>query len=533
RRLASPGNEKLGEQLFGTSDRNKWPEPVRKLVESWTGAAKNVRGEAVGWNEANAREILNANMNERLLDINGQRHRLYTIEYRAKLHESEAHYLTYGVEEKTAGEQVAALAHDARAEQTTRESLATGELLKVNTSPDTTRTLTDYSGKDATAEALILSAKFHAGAKYTNRSSLDRAWSKFDASARRMLDKGIGRDEATKVEQLNDLVRKFAAQVPELANDPLMKNAKIVADPTLSEGGKLVFTHNGAEIKPTFHDGTHAFVRGESGEITKIPLSEIAVEMRVSRATLEAAETAGGKGNMQASEVVSTVYHQLHQVDQLRTRAQRAKNAGVDLESRTTEPLVINHFLATESAASRTSADYTQYRLNGNSVDGKTFVHSSITEFDLKKPIAEMTGERVVTSVGADGRLRIYVINSNKNIIGEVSEKQAEELIEKSFGKLIKAVDEKIEKAKQEKNAEQEAELRKQKAKLEGDLKRYKTEPEFRKALNGRLGRLGSTARAGLGIGVTVLFLTTTVLDLYRKESNESDIDLNIPIHGS
>ncbi len=534
RKLATPGNESLSRHLFGSPDSSKWPEAIKKLVETWHTAQKNARGEAIGWNEAGARALLTEGLQGRLIAINGERHRLYTVEYRGKLHESETHLLTVGAQKQTAAEHMSALADDAKAERTAGKTVTSSEHAKLDVTPRTNRAVTDYSGKDATTEGFMLSVMFHEGKKWTRTGSLDHEWKRFETKARQVLDKGLGTDRKSKHEQLNQILREFVKQVPSLSTDPLVDSAQITFDPSLKEGGKVAFTHKNAEIRPIFRDSEHVYVRGESGEIEKIKLSEVRVQLRLSQASMEAADTSKGRPNLKATELVSSLYHQLHHLDQLQSRYDRAKQQGIDLLSTTAEPLLIEHFMASESIAAELSADFIQFRLNGNSVDGKTKLHdTSVSDFDLKRPIAEMLGERVVTSMGADGRLRIYVLNKNQSI-SEIDPARSEKLIKDSFTALLKALDDKISKARDDKNESLEKKLLEERAKLQTDFDSYKNgNSSFRKNLFNKLGKLAHAGRAGVGVGVTVLFLTATALEYWRKDAHESDIDLKIPMSGS
>ncbi len=179
-----------------------------------------------------------------------------------------------------------------------------------------------------------------------------------------------------------------------------------------------------------------------------------------------------------------------------------------------------------EKSSADVSADYLQYRLNGNSLDGKTMVHATPVPYDIKRPIQDLRGERIVTAIEPDGRMRLYVIDKNSSV-KEVDTASTESLIEKSFDELAKSNDRKLEAAKSDpaKNKDLIEKLQAQKRAIALDKAKYGNNPDFRRTVNHSIAeRLKSSGKV-TGTSVTVLFLATTAMELFHRETYpDSDV---------
>lgn len=409
---------------------------------------------------------------------------------------------------------------------------------KAETKLDTTRIVTDHSGKDSAtlvADSLTLTTLYNEGKNQSElgRTGLDKQFDRFRNNSRMMLDKLASTSEG-KAQQLNDLLRKFTSQVDSLKDNPLLTNAKVVADKSLSSGGKLVFTHGEIAIEPLYTDATRVHFKAATGEIKSAPLGEVKVEMRVSEAALNDARMTNSTTNskLKAAEIVSTLFHQLHQVDQLRGRQERAKMNGIDLASTTGDAVARKQFLEREKAHADVAAEYLQFNLNGNSLDGREPIHATPpVAYDIKKPIAELMGERIVTSMGSDGRMKIFVLNKNKTVT-ELESERSEALIKDGFKKMVERCNEKIKEAEKANNKELVEKYKAERERILKDQHSYETDPAFKKNVHHEVAK-HSKARARLGAAVTVMFLVTYTLDHMRRESHGSDLNLDIDITGT
>ncbi|MDZ4835829.1 MAG: dual specificity protein phosphatase family protein [Candidatus Melainabacteria bacterium] len=582
--LHNPEHGALRMQLFGASEIEKLPPRVREQIGIYDAALK--AGKPASYDGLQARTVLEANLNGRLRDINLERRHLEES-YLKPLHEIEAQLVEVeaiesrlkeakttktevlpdpgtvkpgtvpGVKpvegappvverpgsgerpgaEKPAGEKPAG--ENPGSEKPGGEKPKAETERPAETKLDTSRSVADHSGKDSAAlvsESLTLSTLYNEGRKNSElgRTGLDKHFDRFRNNSRMMLDKLASTPEG-KTEQLNQLLRKFSAQVDVLKDNPLIKGATVVADKSLSSGGKLVFMHGNVAIEPLFTDATSAHYRTATGEIKKAPLSELKVELRVSETALSEARVADASANskLKAAEIVSTLFHQLHQVDQLRGRQERARMNGIDLASDKGDALARRQFLEREKTHADLAADFLQFNLNGNSLDGREPIHATPpVSYDIKKPISELLGERIVTSMGSDGRMKIFVLNKNKTVT-ELESERSEALIKDGFKKMVERCNEKIKEAEKAKNEELVEKYKAERERIVKDQRSYETDPAFRKAVHHDLARHASRARAGVGAAVTVMFLVTFTLDHMRKESHGSDLNLDIPISGN
>lgn len=568
--LHNPENSELRMKLFGVAEIEKLPPKVREQIGIYDAAQK--AGKTGSYDGLQARTVLEANLNARLRDINLERKHLEES-YLKPLHEIEAQLLEVEAIE-TRQKEAKTTAVDT-VESGTKPGTSTGDKPGTpvtkppvvdrpggerpggekpggekpgekpggekpgETKLDTTRVVADHAGKDTAAlvsESLTLSTLYHEGRKNSElgRTGLDKQFDRFRNNSRMMLDKLASTPEG-KTEQLNDLLRKFSSQVDVLKDNPLIKSATVVADKSLSSGGKLVFMHGDVVIEPLFTDATKAHYKSATGEIKSVPLAELKVEMRVSEAALSEARMTGAASasKVKAAEIVSTLFHQLHQIDQLRGREERAKMNGIDLASNKGDALSRRQFLEREKAAADLSADFLQFNLNGNSLDGRETIHATPpVAYDIKKPIAELTGERIVTSMGSDGRMKIFVLNKNKTVT-ELEAERSEALIKEGFKQLKDRCLEKIKQAEKDDKKELAEKYKQELKKIEADQLRYEKDPAFRKTVHHELGKNTGRARAGLGAAVTVMFLITYTLDHMRKEDHGTDLNLDINISGT
>lgn len=404
---------------------------------------------------------------------------------------------------------------------------------------DSTRSISDYSNKtseEIVSEALRLTTEFHARKKYTlaGRQGLDRHQDKFFARTQQLLTRGVASEHDAKLSQFEKLTKEFASSTERLKDSSLLQNAKIVADPDLANGGRLVYRLNNENVEvyltwsPVYEAQAKddVLIKKPNGELFVVKAKDIQVELRISAATLAACSSDTPAGRSAVSEVASSLYHQLHQIDQIQTRHERATAEGLDLIS---EPqrLQIRSFLQREKTAADVSADHLQYRLNGNSLDGKTMVHATIVPYDIKRPIQDLRGERVVTAMEPDGRMRLYVIDKNSSV-KEVDAKSTESVIERSFDELARAVDKKLEAAKLDpvKNRALIDKLEAEKRTIAADKARYANNSDFRRNVNHSIAeRLKSTGKV-TGPSVTVLFLATTALEVFFHKERYSDADV-------
>lgn len=574
-----PENGEFRKTLFGESEIEKLPPRVQEQLTKYKNARKGESGEALGFDGLTARTVLEANLNKRLLAINAERKSLEEA-YLRPLHELEGQLLEAEATERRVAAQKAAATRPTRGAQPLPdggdrrpggqepgakpplERPGTDDLLKssgerpggempggdrkpaveegkktTDTTLDTSRRVADHASKDSASiviESLALTTLYHAGKKgsHLGRTGLDKYFDRFFAHGQDML-RNLATTPEGRTEQLNAMLKKFVSQVDTLKENPLLKNATLVADKSIEGGGgKLVYMHGETAIDPMFTDAKSVHYRTPEGELKSVPLEEVRVELRVSEAALAEARSGTTTGKNRATEIVSTLFHQLHQIDQLRGREERAKMDGIDLRSDKGDPLARRQFLEKEKGQADIAADYMQYSLNDKSLDGKTRVHPKEIAYDLKKPISELTGERIVTAMGPDGRMKIYVLDKNKTVT-EVESERSERLVKEGFAKLVERCDEKIKEAERAKDEKLVEKLRAERARILADQKAYETDPAFRKNVNHELTKHAGKFRRGAGIAVTVLFLTTVALEAFRQESHGSDLNLDIPITGS
>jgi hypothetical protein len=258
------------------------------------------------------------------------------------------------------------------------------------------------------------------------------------------------------------------------------------------------------------------------------------VEMRVSAKTLAAAGNGTEAAKKAAREVSSTLFHELGQLEQLSSRLERGKAEGVDLLSKTTSNTAVRQFLEREKMATDLSANFMQYELNGRRlVDSQAVPHATPVAVDLRTPLSEIKGQKVVTAMEPDGRLRIYVIDS-KSTVKEIEGDKARELVEKAFDKMLASLDEKI---KNETDEAVKKRLIEERQRVLEEKERYAKDTEYRRSVNHELGKRMNSMRDGVGRvtgpAVTVLFLTTVALELFRRENHGSSDFLDITPTGS
>jgi hypothetical protein len=175
-----------------------------------------------------------------------------------------------------------------------------------------------------------------------------------------------------------------------------------------------------------------------------------------------------------------------------------------------------------------------QYEMNGRRlVDSQAVPHATPQGVDLRTPLNDIKGQRVVTAMEPDGRLRIYVVDS-KSSVREIEGEKARELVEKAFDKVIESLDKKIQEEKDEATKKR---LIEERTKVLEEKTRYAKDAEFRKSVNHGLGQRMNSLRDGAGKvtgpAVTVLFLTTVALELFRRENHGSSDYLDITPTGS
>lgn len=403
------------------------------------------------------------------------------------------------------------------------------------TRPDTTRRVqhrTEKNSSEVVNESLALTTQYHESRKGAQgRQGLDKHFDRFFAMGQVQVMRGLATTSDGKTGQLNDLITKFSANVDTLKNNTLLENATVVPDATLERGGKVVFLNGNQAIEPLFNEGGNTFYRTPTGELKSVASKDVQVEFRISAQSLEAANTKTPEGKLRATEIMSSVFHQMHQVDQLDSRLERAKMEKIDLRAGS-EPGSERQFLEKEKGRADVSADYLQYSLNGKSLDGKTFVHATPTLYDIRKPLSELTGERILTAIGPDGRMKIFVLDKNRTVT-ELEAERSEKLVRESFDKLVEKVDARLKEAREKKDKVLEEKLQLERERILADKKSYETNPEFRKNVNHELGKNAGKVRRGAGAAVTVLFLTTCALEMFRQQSHGADLDLDIPIRGS
>jgi hypothetical protein len=395
--------------------------------------------------------------------------------------------------------------------------------------PDTGRDTNKHKDKkvtDLVSESLALELQFKANSKYEPRGKLGLASNvnSYIAKVNEILNTNKVPDTA---EKLNRFVGDFVGSKDFLKADPLLAKATVVVDASLASGGKVVYKYEGAEItKPVIgRDATHVFVQEADGKITKLELSKMSVEFRVSQATMEKA----GKDPWAARELMSTLYQQLTQVEQLAGRADRAKKFGIDMASGQVDPAKMAEVIAREKAVADTSADFVQYTLNDRRlVEGQPKVHDKLTSTNLERPLTELKGTKVVTCIDAEGRLRIFVMDSHSKAT-ELSEADSMKLVEEAYKNEIRLLDEKI---KNEKNTEQKAKLELEKQKMLDESKLYKENAEFRATKNAELARRISLGKVGAASGGTVsaLLVLTFVLEQIRHEKAPTTAPVNVPL---
>ncbi len=371
---------------------------------------------------------------------------------------------------------------------------------------DTSRELKDYTGKDAASQSLDavnLTTRFTELRRV--RPELNRSFERYYSNAMSVL-RYWPRSEEEKLEKLNSFVQDFASQVDTLRNNPLMKNAVVVADENAKDNrSKIVFRTGSKEIQPLFSDRDFLFYRGEFGQLEKVLQSEVKVLLQLPHASLKDADTVN-KGAL-ATEVLSTLYHQLQQIDQLKGREERAKDWGLNLRATEGDRTAEQKFLTLEKSQANVSADYLQFCLNGKSLDGKT---KNAGHDNYRKPLSDLTGVNLLAGIGENGRLKLYVVGQDKSIT-ELDPTRSEKLVEEAFTALVGKLSKELEQAEMENDQKRVEQLRAKLARLKVDKETYQTSAKYRESVHSKLTM--KSARGAVGLTVTALFLTTELLE--------------------
>ncbi|MBX9666761.1 MAG: hypothetical protein K2X93_04040 [Candidatus Obscuribacterales bacterium] len=406
----------------------------------------------------------------------------------------------------------------------------------------TDRVVVDYTGASAetlVSNSLALSTLFAEFQKHAGKGDLITQMERFRICSKDALKQDFGKTEQSKTACLDSLVNDFVGQLSDprfsAKEMPLLRSASVKAS-KMEGAGKVVYKVNNAIIEPLFATSSgEVFYRTPDGRVRSTVASDVKVELHISEASLAAIDTSTPEGRLRANEVVSTLFHQLHQVSQLTGREDRARAFNVDLRS--TEGTTQQRFLEAEKAVVDLSANYLQYRMNNHSLNGSEVVHATPFSLDVVEEVAKLTGERIVTSMGPDGRIKIFVLRGGQSIT-EIDAARSEELVKRSFENWLKICDKNIEEARKAKNEELVKRLQERRDRIVADQHRYNTEPEFRKTVNHQLGKAnggsGNMERltGKVGTVVTVLFLTTVAIDQLSKMNSEPELDFKVEIKG-
>lgn len=402
------------------------------------------------------------------------------------------------------------------------------------------RSRNNHEGKsreELMADSLTLEIEYSHLSRRTaqGRQGLGSARSQdlFESRVRGQMVHGFSDAIDVRANEMTSFVQNFVSSNEALRNDPLVKGAKVVADPALEHGGKLVIKHEGVEIVPIARNATQAFVRNTDGTVREIPLAELEVSLHVSQKSLEAAGNKSAASRRAAHEVFSSLYYDLHELQQSNGRAERAVSQHhaekIDLLSPNTSHEKIASFMESEHLARQVSADHLEYKLNGRTlVEGQPKPYKTPLSVDLSKPLAsELNVPRVVTAMDSNGRLCIYAIDGT-HTLREVE--ASKELVGHAYEKLVESYNQKIEEARQKKDTKEVERLLAEQKRILDEGKRYQAEPQFAANVNRGLGaKIGRFVKGAGGPTVTVLFLMTMALESMHKEEKALEyVDPNI-----
>ncbi len=407
----------------------------------------------------------------------------------------------------------------------------------------TERTVVDYTGADPktlVSNSLALSTLFDDFRRSAGKRDLITQMERFRICSNDALKQDFGKTEQTKTACLEAMVNDFVGQLGEghfsAKEMPLLRGVSVKAS-KMDAAGKVVYKLNNAIIEPLFTTAKgEVFYRTPDGRMRSAAVGDVKVELHISEASLAGIDTNTPEGKLKAHEVTSTLFHQLHQVSQLTGREERASSVGVELRS-SEKAADQQRFLEAERSVADLSANYLQYRLNNHSLNGTELVHATPFNADVVEEVAKLTGERIVTSMGPDGRIKIFVLNGGRSIT-EIDAIRTEELVKQGFDNWLRVCDKSIDEARKAKNDELVKKLEERRARIVADRDRYNTEPEFRRTVNHQLGKAnGGTGNmekvAGkVGTVVTVLFLTTVAIDQLSKLNSEPELNFKVEITG-
>lgn len=395
----------------------------------------------------------------------------------------------------------------------------------------TTRTLDNYDRKDVQLESLKLLDRVRDQNDNANREGKGLT-AHIDAvrafGLLAMPEISNAANVTARTLLLNDVLKELQT-LTNLGNDPVLRKAVVLSDDSLTCGGRIQFQYRGQSIEPVFCEGERLFFRDASGQLEAAPVKDCTVHLRVAKKTLE---EAGPDGQLQASELVSTLFHQIEQISRLSGRLERAQQQDVDLKS--DDPTTFyrqESFLKREKEKSDVSADYLQFVLNGKSIDGKTFGDCVTFDIDNVANLTHMKGEHLVAFTDSRGRIQMYIVNP----VGpptKLDEKLSKSMIEKGLQRLVDDCDMRIkrEEQKSERNENLLAELKKDRQRNLDDLRSYRTSPRFQSSLHSRISRCSEILRSHSGKAVSIIILTTMLLEHARQANTDIDFSLDVPI---
>ncbi len=397
--------------------------------------------------------------------------------------------------------------------------------------PGSGRNAIDYS-KDN--QSTVMDKSFELCARYRQLAEASKGTSsstnflaRFESNAQSIFLSKVGDTDTDKVGQLDKVVREFSSQVESLKNSELIRNATIVSSDSLGGGaGRVVFKQGGKVVEPLYCDAKNAYLVSEMGEVTAVPLADMKVEFHLPEEAIKTAGDGTTEGSAKARELVATLYHQVSQVEQLRSRAQRAKAAGVNLERTNLNRQDVEVFLQQEKANVDLSSEFLQFKLNGNSLNNKDRFNPTPEPFDAKKS-ADAACERVMI-VNENGHVKI-IIGTDRRMT-EMDLGRSRRSVEQGFDKVAGEYERKMETARKSGDEKEFERLKLERDQIVQAKEKYQTDPEYRSRFNGRMAGAGGRFVAGAGIATTALFVITFVVDKALKEERAEKPNLNVPV---
>ncbi len=372
---------------------------------------------------------------------------------------------------------------------------------------------------------LIVQYQDRLGQMGNEARGLDLYSFRFETEANRLLKQPAAIDG--RVTQIKTLIQRFVADVPSLKNNPLLENVSVVTDKSLRAAGQILVTLGPDHVEPLFLDAKNAYIRkGSGGDISLVPIKNLRVTLVLPEKTAEQANH--GEVKRSGAELISTVFHQLNQIDRLSSRLANLPKGSIAPSVggfRIANQTAFDEFLRAEKSQIDLSADFMQYKLNGNSLNGTDIIKPRQLNADRLAGPAE-----TIKLTDRNGDIRTF--RGNADGYAEFGTPQKKPSTEQYIDQLIKKYEQALRESSATKDYKKQtmdtALLSERLYNLKARHKEFDADPVFRS----RLSRIsGEIVRKG-GTATTVLFLTSVALDCLFAPEKPAISRPNIQIKG-